>query len=168
MQIPSETNDDAVSTKVVTKTRLRGINDSTILQEKQNSQKRRKIYMDDDFICDCNNVYKEQHELEREIIQDMINKHYFRSGKKIQTYYAEEDEDQREEDENKEGIYEENNTKICDCKGNKKNKTHHEWILLVPPSNVMLERENKTNIKKIDEISRTHLHYALASMFEAR
>ena len=178
MQIPAESNDDyssSASNKELKKQRLRGINDTHKFQDKQQQQQQqqqhkhqpqRKVYTDDDFICDCNNVYreKEQHELEREIIQDMINKHYVRSGKKIQTYYA----DTEDDDEDKEKIREENNRRICDCEGNRKNKTPHEWILLIPPSNVMLERENKTSIKKIDEISRTHLHYALASMFEAR
>ena len=173
MQIPAgESNDDADSNKVVLKQRLRGIN-TTYNQQQQKQQQQqqdkqqRKVYTDDDFICDCNNVYKEQHELEREIIQDMINKHYLRSGKKIQTYYSE-DERKEGEDEDTEKIREEKNTRVCDCEGIRKNNTPHEWILLIPQSNVMLERENKTNIKKIDEISRTHLQYALASMFEAR
>ena len=56
MQIPKEPNDDAVSSKVVSKSRLRGIND-TNQKEENNTQpeKRRKLYTDDDFICDCNN-----------------------------------------------------------------------------------------------------------------
>ena len=178
MQIPAgESNDDADSNKVVLKQRLRGIN--TTYNQKQDNQQQdkqqqqqdkpqqRKVYTDDDFICDCNNVYKEQHELEREIIEDMINKHYLRSGKKIQTYYSE-DESKEGEDEDTEQIREETNTRVCDCEGIRKNNTPHEWILLIPQSNVMLERENKTRINKIDEISRTHLQYALASMFEAR
>jgi len=189
MQIPSGSNDDystsVSNNKEIKKQRLRGKNSTYKLQDKhkqqqqqqQQQQPQRKVYTDDDFICDCNNVYreKEQHELEREIIQDMINKHYLRSGKKIQTYYTEgnDGEGQGEgntegKDEDEEKIREENNKGICDCEGNRKNKTPHEWILLIPPSNVILERENKTSIKKIDEISRTHLHYALASMFEAR
>ena len=177
MQIPTEVNDDAL------KTRLRGGINDTIMPEKKNKDKqnqqeqKRKTYTDDDFICDCNNVYKEQHELEREIIQDMMNKHYLRSGKQILTYsYTEgqgevdDKEEHVKEDEDKEEdkIIEENNKRVCNCEGNKKNKTPHEWILVIPPSNVMLERDNVTHHNRIDEISRSHLQYALASMFEAR
>jgi len=183
---PSSSNDDSESSKVLgTKgnTRLRGINNTINMKQKEynveNKQQdekeekpKKKVYTDDDFICDCNNVYKEKHELERDIIQDMINKHYLRSGRKILTYKSDGEDTEtievKDENENEEKIREENNTRICDCEGNRKKKSPHEWILLIPPSNVMLERENKTDIKTIDEISRTHLRYALASMFEAR
>uniref|UniRef100_A0A6C0DQG9 Uncharacterized protein n=1 Tax=viral metagenome TaxID=1070528 RepID=A0A6C0DQG9_9ZZZZ len=131
VQLSAEVNDDALKPK------LRGTNNKNTTQ--------RRLFTNDDFICDCDLVVAKMPSLsEHNIINEMLDKHYIMSGRRILVY----------EDET-----------TCDCDTAKKSQ---ELVLVITnPEITISDNINKTlEEPSRDSISRSHLRYAIASLFE--